>query len=488
MLWRALLALVLLCSIAEAQPSSYYWRPPAGCTSGQAIVWSGSAWTCGSGSTYTAGDGLTLTGSDFDLAYTSDFTITSDQLDLSTAVTAPGALDVTGLLTTAAITTGKTSLGFGTLAAVLPAAPTETADWDPWSGGTRTAMVRIQTNTAGSILKSLTGGTQGDIVILENHGDSSGTYGTGPLLIRHHKTGDVGITVGNNIYCPNLRDIVIPYTGSAILYYDSPTVGWIMLGTAQGERAYHLVAHEMSIAFPLTPSALAAGSTHNYDPTGGPFSDGQAAATWLRINADATGSTLTGLVPYWVGTTGSQGPVRLIQSIGGPLTLANENASSSAGNRFNFPGGKDITIGAGESILLIYDQQGGGSLVSARWRVFGVEGGSVATFTLNRDETPGTLAGTENDWNPTDWKNASVWRVTPSATTMTGMTALENGAIRVLTAYANGLTIAHQNAGSVAANRFWCPGSTNFTLNTGDSATFRYDGSLGAWFVIGWTK
>ncbi len=52
--------------------------------------------TADSGGAYTAGDGLTLTASDFDLTYTSDFTITSDQLDLSTAVTAPGTLTTAG--------------------------------------------------------------------------------------------------------------------------------------------------------------------------------------------------------------------------------------------------------------------------------------------------------------------------------------------------------------------------------------------------------
>jgi len=61
----------------------------------------GTTWSCAadSGGSYTAGDGLTLTGSDFDITYTSDFTITTDQLNLSTAVTAPGSLDVATDLT-----------------------------------------------------------------------------------------------------------------------------------------------------------------------------------------------------------------------------------------------------------------------------------------------------------------------------------------------------------------------------------------------------
>ncbi len=50
------------------------------------------------GGSYTAGDGLTLIANDFDITHTSDFAITSDQLDLSTAVTAPGSLSVATLL------------------------------------------------------------------------------------------------------------------------------------------------------------------------------------------------------------------------------------------------------------------------------------------------------------------------------------------------------------------------------------------------------
>jgi len=68
------------------------------CSAGQHISAATAlgVFTCSadSGGTYTAGDGLTLTGSDFDITYTSDFTITTDQLDLSTAVTAPGSLTV----------------------------------------------------------------------------------------------------------------------------------------------------------------------------------------------------------------------------------------------------------------------------------------------------------------------------------------------------------------------------------------------------------
>lgn len=86
MLWRALLALALLCSVVEAQPVTISWRPPTGCTSGQAIVWNGSAWTCGS-VVSTAGAGITLTGSTFDVIATTGggLTVAADSVGLLTS-------------------------------------------------------------------------------------------------------------------------------------------------------------------------------------------------------------------------------------------------------------------------------------------------------------------------------------------------------------------------------------------------------------------
>ncbi len=46
-MWRILLLLGLLASPALAQPVLTPWRPPVGCTNGQAIVYNGTAWVCG---------------------------------------------------------------------------------------------------------------------------------------------------------------------------------------------------------------------------------------------------------------------------------------------------------------------------------------------------------------------------------------------------------------------------------------------------------
>lgn len=73
---------------------------PGSNSGGASVFLNGNGgWTAPTGNTYTAGDGLTVTGNDFDLTYTSDFTISTDQLDLSTAVTAPGSLSTAGAFT-----------------------------------------------------------------------------------------------------------------------------------------------------------------------------------------------------------------------------------------------------------------------------------------------------------------------------------------------------------------------------------------------------
>jgi hypothetical protein len=73
------------------------------CANGQVLESgaSGTTWTCAddNDTTYSAGSGLSLTGGVFAVDYTSDFQITGGDLDLSTAVTAPGTLSTADGLT-----------------------------------------------------------------------------------------------------------------------------------------------------------------------------------------------------------------------------------------------------------------------------------------------------------------------------------------------------------------------------------------------------
>ena len=103
----------------------------------------------------------------------------------------------------------------------------------------------------------------------------------------------------------------------------------------------------------ISPASLGAGGTTNdYAPAG--------LATASTIRQDAAGAhTLNGL------TGGSDGRrVQLFNiSAANTITLAHENAGSTAANRFTLPGAANVAIGPLESVTLWYD------ITSSRWRV-----------------------------------------------------------------------------------------------------------------------
>jgi len=89
---------------------------------------------------------------------------------------------------------------------------------------------------------------------------------------------------------------------------------------------------------------------NNYSPTG------LSTSNVLRVSTDAS-RTITGIV------TSSSGRLLLLHNIGSNiLILSDENASSTAANRFALT--RNISLGADQSIALWYD------ITSSRWRAF----------------------------------------------------------------------------------------------------------------------
>jgi len=52
-MWRILVALALMYSVADAQPVLTPWRPPAGCSTNDVIKFNGTAWVCGAVSSFS---------------------------------------------------------------------------------------------------------------------------------------------------------------------------------------------------------------------------------------------------------------------------------------------------------------------------------------------------------------------------------------------------------------------------------------------------
>jgi len=99
----------------------------------------------------------------------------------------------------------------------------------------------------------------------------------------------------------------------------------------------------------VSPAALAAGTTNNYA--------GAAGRTWVRLAANALGSTVTGF------TGGVDGALMIVLNLGsGSLTLSHQNTGSSAANRMITTTGLDVVLTTDGIASFIYDSG------TSRWR------------------------------------------------------------------------------------------------------------------------
>ncbi|WP_198136984.1 DUF1566 domain-containing protein [Nitrobacter hamburgensis] len=108
------------------------------------------------------------------------------------------------------------------------------------------------------------------------------------------------------------------------------------------------VGGSFALSGDISPAQIAA-DQNDYDPA-----EYDIKTSVLRLTSDASHS-ITGIVD------GADGRVLTLLNVGSnPIVLSNQNASSAAANRFAI--GADFTIGADQSVSLIYDD------TSQRWR------------------------------------------------------------------------------------------------------------------------
>jgi hypothetical protein len=245
----------------------------------------------------------------------------------------------------------------------------------------------------------------------------------------------------------------------------------------------------------------------------------------MRITPDATTSTLNGLVAQ------NDGDVRIIENIGtGILVLANEALASAAANRFATPGAFNVSLDAGGVAQCIYDA------TTTRWRVIATDGlynqqlgtngflnfGAGAQrggiFYTNATQTmgfynpttrlqfnlnvvtmglglmmtaaiaPAQITGTVNNYAPASFAGAYTVRqdVGIGGVLLTGLAGGASGRQVLLLNIATDprwtLTLAHQDTGSLAANRFVLPNAQPYTIPAGGGALLSYD-TAGNWVV-----
>lgn len=100
--------------------------------------------------------------------------------------------------------------------------------------------------------------------------------------------------------------------------------------------------------------------------------------------------------------------------------------------------------------------------------------------------TPAQLTANTDNWVVAGLSTTSIIRASTDASrNLTGISSpTANQMLLLVNVGAQDLVLVH-DATSTAANRFFCPGNVNFTLNAGDSVRLWYDSTSSRWRVLG---
>jgi hypothetical protein len=217
----------------------------------------------------------------------------------------------------------------------------------------------------------------------------------------------------------------------------------------------------------IAPAALAA-NADDYAPAGWANAD--------LLVQDTTGGnwTITGFAAI-TATAGVLRKLVLNESDECVLTLAHAGVGSVAANQILCPGDENIHLKPREAIVLVYDT------TATRWRVIGRSEEHLTTYNFQGD----SAGATEDDYAPTgaeEWASADVVEITcpEGGTIISGFdaSALVQERKIIVAGDDEGLTIQHQGAGSLAANRINCPRSVDMVLSRYEAAMLMYDGAV----------
>jgi hypothetical protein len=253
-----------------------------------------------------------------------------------------------------------------------------TDDYTPT--GLSTANVLRLTTDASRNLTGITGGASGRILLLMNVGSNN-------LVLKDETTS----TAANRFSFG--ADVTLGAKQSVLIWYDTTSSRWRLSHPFIAGASGHVVVYadgantwsgpqsvaakldaqqDFYLSGDISPTQIAA-NQNDYNPTG------LSTASVLRLNSDAS-RNITGI------QGGADGRLITIFNVGSNnIVLQDANASSSAANRFAF--GMDVTLGANQSISLIYDA------TSARWRsisLFPTLVPRVQKFTASGTYTPST--------------------------------------------------------------------------------------------------
>lgn len=239
-------------------------------------------------------------------------------------------------------------------------------------------------------------------------------------------------------------NIIVGPGSSFTVYYDSAQSRWIESSPTE----------ESGIAKETTPAKISS-DVNDYSI---------ADYSVLRLSTDAN-RTITGM------SGGIKGRKLQIFNVGlYAITLANESASSTAENRFNFSVTSNVVVLSGSSIQLYYDY------AQRRW----IEGFQLEESGISKETTPTQITADQNDYDASDYNSI---RLSSDATrTITGISGgVQGRKLRIFNVGSYAIFLSNNNVLSAAENRFSFSNGRNALIAPGSNTTIYYDDTQLRW-------
>ena len=301
---------------------------------------------------------------------------------------------------------------------------------------------------------------------------------------------DAASAAANQIHLQGGSPFPLAADGWAWMLYDFSSSSWRVLASGSGSPPTN--------PWPEYTEATWAANVDNYLPSTGLYGEDPGLIVRVRptANVDLTG------IANWPTAAPFGNYALILWNVGSyNVTLKHQSASSLAGNRFQLVGAADVVLAPDQWAFLFLDFAQSPYV----WRLLQQSSGSMPPPIPGAawlEDTPTAWAGNQDNWII----NASpqllqpvVERVSNSTganVNLTGIQAPTNVAPgpgtqsfplllwNVSASGTDSITLTHEDAASVAANRFYLIGGNNFVLTQDVWAWLFYDFTISRWRVL----
>jgi hypothetical protein len=216
------------------------------------------------------------------------------------------------------------------------------------------------------------------------------TAGSGITLTDGGAGSTITVAVDNEVLQDMISTFLVAGSGITLTYNDAGNTLTVAVSGTAGT-----LTQDFNLTGVLSPAQITA-DQNNYEPAN------IGTNTIIRLSSDAS-RNVTGM------GGGSSGEVKILVNVGSfDIVLTNEDASSTAANRFSWPQGGSYTLTPGGSVTVAYDN------TSSRWRPVSLTGSSTYSV-FDVDAPPASPSALDDEFDTAAGSiNTTLWADRPN--------------------------------------------------------------------------